>query len=661
MTARDQPAAPAQPPDQPDPNRWRALVVCLVAGFMTLLDVSIVNVALPPMQRSLGASSAELSWVVSGYALTFGLVLVASGRLGDDRGRKKMFLIALALFILTSAVAGLSVNPTMLVVARLLQGVAGGMMNPQIIGVIQQLFSGRERGRAFGLFGAAIGISTAVGPLAGGLLLQCGGDAEGWRWVFYVNVPIGIVALGLGLRLLPRDTVVPGGQRRPLDLVGAVLLGAAVVSLMLPLVLSEQQASSAPWWLVGVAVLLLLVFVAWERRAKQTHGHPLINFGLLRTRSYALGTTLGLVYFAGFTSIFFVLTLFLQQGRGFTPLEAGLALTPFALGSAASSALGGRLISRMGKPLVVGGLLAVVVGLVATDIVLRLDPSNVGWAIAGPLLVAGIGSGLVVAPNQTLALEEVPAREGGTAAGVLQTGQRVGSAIGISAVGSVFFSSLASSHGNWSSSISSGLVVTVGLVVLALIVGIADLVSGRIARRRSARAALTPAPGGRAPAYDGGSRDGVPHDGSQDGVRSDGGSQDGVRSDGGSQDGFRRDGVPQDGLAADGIPHDGDGVSPPDGIGPTVVGRVVRSEDGEPVPDAVLTLVDEAGHQAARTDGAADGTYRLVATAPGMYQLVVRASGRRPDVGRITLSRRQSVCDVVLHPSATEHLLPVVD
>ncbi|HEY2221722.1 MFS transporter, partial [Actinomycetospora sp.] len=431
--------------------------------------------------------------------------------------------------------------------------------------------------------------------------------------VFYVNVPIGIVALLLGMRLLPRDVAVPADRRRPLDLVGAVLLGGAVVSLMFPLVLSEGNPSSAPWWLMGVAVLLLLLFVAWERRAKRVHGHPLVNFGLLRTRSYALGTTLGLLYFAGFTSIFFVLTLFLQQGRGFTPLEAGLALTPFALGSAASSALGGRLISRMGKPLVVGGLLTVVVGLVATDVVLRLDPSNVGWAIAVPLLVAGIGSGLVIAPNQTLALEEVPAREGGTAAGVLQTGQRVGSAIGISAVGAVFFGSLATTRGDWSSSISSGLVITVGLVVLALIVGIADLVSERIARRRSARVALatdTTSPADGAPAV---------HD----------------------------DVAIHDAHVAEAVPG--------------VAGRVVRSEDGEPVPDAVLTLVDEAGHQAARADGAADGTYLLATTSPGSYQLVVRASGRRPDVGRVTLSRRQSVCDVVLHPSATEHLLPVVD
>ena len=482
------------PTEVPDPNRWRALGVCLVAGFMTLLDVSIVNVALPPIQQGLGASSAELSWVVSGYALTFGLVLVSSGRLGDDRGRRKLFLVSLALFTVTSAAAGFALNPTMLVVARLLQGVAGGMLNPQVIGFIQTLFRGRERGRAFGLFGAAVGISTAVGPLLGGLLLQWGGEAEGWRLVFFVNVPLGVAGLVLGARLLPRDVL--SGERRSLDVVGAVLLGAGIVALMFPLVLSERDPASAPWWLLAVAVLFLLAFVAWERRARRTHGHPLVDFALLRTRSYSLGTSLGLLYFAGFTSIFFVLTLYFQQGRDYSPLAAGLALTPFALGSALTSAIGGRIVSRFGKPLVVLGLLGVAVGLLATDAVLRADPAPIGWATAGPLLVAGLGSGFVIAPNQTLALEEVPVEQSGTAAGVLQTSQRVGSAVGIAAVGAVFFGRLGSSGGDWSRAISVALLVTVGLVVLALVLGIVDLISSRIARGRTEdRPAGSAAPG----------------------------------------------------------------------------------------------------------------------------------------------------------------------
>jgi EmrB/QacA subfamily drug resistance transporter len=464
----------------PDPRRWRALSVCLVAGFMTLLDVSIVNVALPSMQSGLGASAAELSWVVSGYALTFGLVLVSSGRLGDDRGRRRMFLISLALFTLTSALAGLAFDPTFLVVARLLQGMAGGMLNPQVVGFIQQLFRGPERGRAFGLFGTAIGISTAVGPLLGGLLIQWGGDADGWRWVFYVNVPIGVAALVAGARLLPRDRT--SGEHRPLDLLGALLLGAAVVAVMLPLVESEQDPASAPWWLLAVGAVLLAVFVGWERRATGRHGHPLVNFALLRTPSYAWGVTLGLVYFAGFTSIFFVLTLYFQNGLGYTALQAGLVLTPFALGSAVSAALGGRVVSRFGAPLIVVGLVLVVAGLLTTDLLLGAGFARAGWVVAGPLLVAGVGSGLVIAPNQTLALQDVPTREGGTAAGVLQTGQRVGSAVGISAVGAVFFGHLATTRGDWTAAISLGLKVTVALVGLALVVGVVEAVRTRTVR-----------------------------------------------------------------------------------------------------------------------------------------------------------------------------------
>lgn len=467
---------------EPDPRRWRALSVCLVAGFMSLLDVSIVNVALPSMQSGLEASAAQLSWVVSGYALTFGLVLVAAGRLGDDRGRRRMFLLGLGLFVLTSAVAGFAPTPEVLVGVRLLQGVAAGMLSPQVVGFIQDLFRGPERGTAFGMFGAVVGVSTAVGPLLGGLLLAWAGHADGWRWVFFVNIPIGVVALVAAARLLPPDDVRTAG-RRPLDLVGTLLLGVAVVGLMLPLVMAEQDPASAPWWLLAVSAVALGGFVAWERRAKRTHGLPLVDFTLLRTRSYAVGATLGMTYFAGFTSIFFVLTLYLQNGLGYTPLQTGLTLTPFAIGSAVTSALGGRLVSRYGQPLVVTGLAVVLAGLAATAVVLGVtagDPAT-GLAVAGPLLLAGAGGGLVVAPNQTIALSEIPPTSGGTAAGVLQTGQRIGTAIGLSAVAAVFFGQLTAT-GDWASAITHGLVVTIGLVGLALVLGLTDLVLARRSR-----------------------------------------------------------------------------------------------------------------------------------------------------------------------------------
>ena len=171
----------------PDPRRWRGLAVCLVSGFMTLLDVSIVNVALPSIRAGLHASVSDLQWVLSGYALMFGLFLVPAGRLGDARGRRTVFLAGLSLFTLASALAGLSPGPGWLAGARLLQGAAGGLLNPQVAGFIQQLFRGAERGRAFGLLGATIGLSTAVGPLLGGAIIGVAGSPEGWRWVFYVN------------------------------------------------------------------------------------------------------------------------------------------------------------------------------------------------------------------------------------------------------------------------------------------------------------------------------------------------------------------------------------------------------------------------------------------------------------------------------------------
>src|SRR3954466_11591459 len=186
--------------DAPPVNRWHAMTVALVAGFMTLLDVSIVNVALPSIRDDLHLSSSELQWVLSGYALTFGLLLVPAGRFGDARGRRNAFIAGLAIFTLASAAAGLATGPLWRVVPRLVQGAAAGVVNPQVSGLIQQLFEPAERGGPFGPLGATIGVSTAVGPLLGGLLIAVFGAADGWRWIFYINVPIGLVAIVLGAR-----------------------------------------------------------------------------------------------------------------------------------------------------------------------------------------------------------------------------------------------------------------------------------------------------------------------------------------------------------------------------------------------------------------------------------------------------------------------------
>lgn len=465
----------ATPTDGPDPNRWKALSVCLAAGFMTLLDVSIVNVALPSIAADLDASPSALQWVVSGYALTFGLVLVSAGRLGDARGRRSLFIVGVAVFTLASLAAGLAPTAEWLVAARLVQGVGGGIINPQVSGIIQQLFRGAERGRAFGRLGTTIGVSTAIGPVLGGVILAVVGADDGWRWVFLVNLPVGVVAVLLSLRYLaPRRDKEPA---RDLDAVGAVLLGAGVVGLLWPLV--SEQRETLDLVLLAAGLVLLVVFALWERRVDARGGTPMVRLSLFRVPGYGSSALLALAYFSGFTSIFFVLTLYLQDELAYSPLEAGLAITPFALGSAVTSAVGGRAVSTRGRSVVVLGLALVVAGVVATDVLLALaaGSSATGWWIAGPLLVAGLGSGLVISPNQTLALEHVPVEQAGAAGGVLQTGQRLGSAVGIAVAGALYFAG--SGSGDTAAGVTHGLRATVALLAVALVVGVVDL------RRRS--------------------------------------------------------------------------------------------------------------------------------------------------------------------------------
>ena len=466
-------AAPAEEDFEPDPRRWRALAVVLVAGFMVLLDVSIVNVALPSIAAGIGADDSELQWVVSGYALAFGLVLVAGGRIGDARGRRPTLMIGLAVFTLASVACGAAQDPLMLVVARLVQGIGGGLVTPQNSGIIQSLFRGEERGRAFGLFGAVIGVSTAIGPLLGGLIIALGGAENGWRWIFLVNLPIGIVAMVLAWRTVPHSPRA-AGERSDYDPVGAVLLGVATVLVLLPFVESRSWSGYLKWTLLVPAALLGIAFVRWERRYRARGREPMVDLGLFGRRSYTYGTVLGMAYFAGFTGVFFIYSQFLQDGVGYTALQAGLASTPFAVGAAIAAGLGGRIVYRVGRSLVAAGLVLVILGLLASWVAIGLvDGSAVGWAVAGPFFVAGIGNGLVISPNQSITLSEVPPKQGGAAGGVLQTGQRIGSAAGIAAVGSLFYSQLA---GGYVPAVRHGFLIITGFVAVALVVAVVDLV-----------------------------------------------------------------------------------------------------------------------------------------------------------------------------------------
>jgi len=457
----------------PDPDRWMALGVCLAAGFMTLLDVSIVNVALPSIEQGLHAQPNELEWIVAGYALALGLLLVPAGRFGDAHGRRPVFMVGVGLFVVASAACALAPTALVLVLTRVGQGFAGGLISPQISGIIQSLFRGEERGRAFGLFGATIGVSTAVGPLVGGALIALFGVHDGWRAVFFVNLPIGLAILVLARRYLPAPTA---AERRPqaLDPLGVVLLGAAILCILVPFIEQRTWHSSLRLALFPLAAVLLVVWLGHERRYGRTR-EPLVSPDLFRIRSYVLGAPVGLIYFAGFTAVFFIQTQYLQLGLGYPAWKSGLAATPFAIGGALFSAAGSRQVLRRGPKLVAFGLVIVLVGLAGVWLAVGAHPGHdVALWMALPLLIAGLGGGLVIAPNLTLTLARVPVQRAGSAGGILQTGQRIGSAAGIAITGSVFYNRLASSHGDYASAFRHGIMSIAAFVAAALALVLAD-------------------------------------------------------------------------------------------------------------------------------------------------------------------------------------------
>ena len=440
-----------------------------------MLDVSIVNVAMPSIEKALQAGPTTMQLIVAGYTLAIGLVLVPSGRAGDLYGRGRLFIIGVGLFGLMSLGAGLATHQAVLAGFRVAQGLAAGLITPQTSGLIQQLFRGHERGKAFGLFGAIIGVSTAIGPLVGGLIIAAAGPAHGWRWIFWVNVPIAAVIVPIAIRVLPRHHRQAGQVH--FDVPGGAIIVLATMAFMVPFVLSGNQSGAATsphrWWFVLVAVGLTPVLYFWERRYQRRTGAAVINPALVRNPGYLFGVLVGLAYFAGFSGIFLVMTLLLQSGLGYSALQAGLIMMPFAVFSAFSAWRSGQLVQRIGRPLVAGGLALAIVGLSATDLVLRYVPtSHLWWAIMLTMALAGFSSGSVVSPNQILTLAKVPPAIGSVAGAVLQTGQRLGSAVGVAMTLSIFF--VARSSGGVKLAAANALLVCIAMMVTALLIALVD-------------------------------------------------------------------------------------------------------------------------------------------------------------------------------------------
>ncbi|MDV8002208.1 MFS transporter [Rhodococcus sp. IEGM 1408] len=510
----DQPVVPS---DQPPVSTARVLTTLMVPLFMALLALSVINVALPVIGPALGADSSGLQWVVSGYALSFGLLLVPSGRLGDATGRKRLFLAGVAVFTLGAVFAGAAATIEMLNAARVVQGIGSGMLNPQTFGLIQKYFRKQARARAFATMATTVSVATASGPLFGGLLIQALGDNLGWRAMFLVNVPLGILALVLGHRWLPDDRAIPtpagrdiGGskaragdmarleiddddevtapvappvrrKRLDLDPVGIALLGVAVLSIMLPFL--NRDAPPVHWALVPLGLLLLGGFVWWERRYERIGRPPLVNPDIFRDPAFRNGMIIVSIYFVGGTSLWIVMPMYLQFHLGYAPINSALVSLPASICAAFSAQIAGRYVLRLGRRMVITGFCLTITALLTFMLLAGLvESGTVGYLIfMAPATLMGLAQGMTISPNQTLTLRAVDPAYGGVAGSIISLGQRMGTAIGTAMVPGVLFW-VVETHGDWLLAFRSALGLIAVLAAGALAFSIVD-------RRREKRSA----------------------------------------------------------------------------------------------------------------------------------------------------------------------------
>jgi EmrB/QacA subfamily drug resistance transporter len=420
------------------PGRWLAAVVMITGALMDMIDVTIVNVALPTIRRDLHASATQLEWVVSGYMLAFAAALIIAGSLGDRFGRKRLFLAGVAGFGLASLAAGLSVNGAELIAARIVQGTAAAAMAPQVLATFRSVFSGAERGRAFSLYGAMLGFASAVGLLLGGVLTDA--DLFGWSWrsVFFVNVPVACVVLVAGLRFVP-ETRDPGA-RRP-DLLGAVLLAGSLVAVVYPLL--EGRQAGWPWWTwvvlaAGVAGLVALGVAEARRRADGPA--PLLQAALFRIPSFAAGLGVQLAFSVGLQGFFLAFALWLQAGQQFSPLKAGLTAMAFSAGSFLGAPAAVPLAQRYGRWVLAAGGVLMAAGVAGVaGAAPHVGVSGSPWPLVPGLVAAGAGLALLIIPLVNVVLAAVPAEVAGGASGLFGTAQQLGGALGVALAGTVFF------------------------------------------------------------------------------------------------------------------------------------------------------------------------------------------------------------------------------
>ena len=475
-----QPAAPG-----PDPRRWLMLPVVLTAMFMAGFDIWAVNVAAPSLQRDLHVSDAALQLIVGGYAFMYASGMVTGGRLGDLFGYRRMFMIGVVSFAAASLLCGLAQSSGELVAARLLQGLTGAAMVPQVLALITATFPVRERSRALAWFGVTMGVGFVSGQILGGGLIEADIAGLGWRSIFLVNVPVGVLALVAAAVVVPHAR----GQRRPrLDPLGAVGVSVSIALALVPLTLGRDEGWP-PWtWASLAAALPLLgLTVLWERRLARRGGEPLLDLPLFRERTFSAGLAVnfGLVFF--FASFMFVLTLLLQAGLGQPPLRAGIEALPLAAAFTIMSILSPRFSARLGARSITLGASITTLGTIALAVTgAHYGAQLTGWDLAPATVLIGLGQGIALPSLIGAVLAHVRPDRAGAAAGILTTTQQFGAASGIAVIGAVFYAALgaAPTRGTF----VSGMVVamSVAAVLVAITAAITLLLPRRSASPRPA-------------------------------------------------------------------------------------------------------------------------------------------------------------------------------
>ncbi|MGV9542373.1 MFS transporter [Nocardia beijingensis] len=428
----------ATPPAVAGSGAWAALGACLLAVFMQMLDMTIVNTALPSIATDLAAPGSAQVFVVAGYSLAFAGTLMTAARVGESAGRRRVFLGAMAAFTMASVWCGLAHLPGELIAARAVQGLSAAAMSAQVIAIISAVFPKARQPLAFGLYGAAAGLAAIVGPLLGGAIIASDPLGLGWRAIFLLNVPLCVLGLLLAHRHLhvgrPPD-------REPLDVAGALLATTGLVAVLYPLAAGrEQRWPPQLFGLLGAGLGLLVVFVWHQRRRSRAGESPLLRIDLFADRGFAVGSVLTLSFFGIFAAFLFTVSVTAQSGLGFTALRTGILMLPFAIGGACGALTSPILVARLGNHGLTLGVLVFAVAVVVVAMTVDPDAAAIDLRrLAVPVFAAGAGMGLFAAPLPAAMMAGVAERATGSASGTVPTVQQIGSSLGVAVLGALFF------------------------------------------------------------------------------------------------------------------------------------------------------------------------------------------------------------------------------